>query len=158
MRALISVVDDIVVKKASGAAQEAYFVRDCVSYFEDNPDPLVVKSFDFRVTSSYQVKRTKFVQYEYKMERLFPISEEDRRFLSRVYQITEDSRHYPTDYIRKSFPDVQGELLEFTNTVYNNRMFWDFHDGNVMKTARGQYKLIDLEGLERDYMESRFAQ
>jgi len=150
-------IDEHTVRKTSnlGSKGELEVIEAIVNFFEANPDPYVVRVSNFK----FLPKNNNMFQYSYDMERLTPISLEEKWFINQFadfawyrqdpFDIQNWCQFFtdeqPSSYF-KTLLEGGHPLVEFLRTIIDQDRYNDLHHGNVMMNLDGDYVLLDLEG------------
>jgi hypothetical protein len=119
----------------------------------------LVKLHDLGVIACGRLpEKQNYTIYYYRMERLFPLTEDETKVFQTV--ISHEDRHLIKHFKPKELDSVLKGLdkgLEFSaervRTFYQQIQaskfrHLDLHQRNIMKTAEGEYRLIDLDRMK----------
>lgn len=139
---------DSIVRKTWIASSETYVLDVCqvVNHFILKPDPKVVPVYDWQ----YFGKAEHGYKYSYSMERMCPLSREEKTIIDVAGDFELKFVNDPMVLCaREACDDLARENLEliaFLVEVIKDGKYHDLHSGNIMLDLDGNYRLIDLEG------------
>lgn len=130
---IICIVPDAVVYRKDGLAHKRVFFWDIrytvkiqniiLDIIKKSPREFV-KIHHFSFGNSW---------YEYSMDELNKLTQNESKVVNNYY-------------INRRIRTKNIKLKKFLNKIVDKNLYIDLHAGNVMKTKRGSYKLIDIEG------------
>lgn len=143
----LSLINDSTIEKTAHCEPSSIgLIESLVNYLINYPDPMIVPVYSFQRIS----ERKGTVKYRYTMKRLYELTKEERTAIEMM------SGHWD-DYvccIHNKYIDSWSEslphLTKFVRNLSNRRIYWDFHEGNILKDEDENYRVIDLEGLAKN--------
>lgn len=126
-------------------AKTLVFMRAIVKHFINNPDPMVVPLYSFKIIRKFKSGNS---IYSYTMMKLDELSSAENEMLDRIGELHD--KYGAAACILKDFHYEDQEkfpkLFEFLKTITLQGRFWDIHSGNILMDSSGNYRLIDIEG------------
>ncbi len=143
----ISLVSDMVVRKAANAGHESFEkIRALCNHFMRYPDPMVVPIYNFELIKTPKTAFD-FYTYSYDMKRLGKLSRTEKDIINRA------DWHpvgiWKSDLILSNALDNHPKLMRFLKRIVEEGRYRDLHGGNVLKNEQEEFCLIDIEGFDR---------
>lgn len=151
------------IKKTSafGDFSNLQMFEKVINHFINHPNEMVVPVYNY-IYYGYNSDH----KYSYEMDMLLPLNYEEKDIIDTFADSL--SWNFDTCKYYYSFEEVltqnnrmqtivskqkdYSDLFTFIKQVVDNAMYIDLHGGNIMIDTNDQYKLIDIEGFNYDWV------